>query len=137
MPALKKTDFVGRVVWLGLVADRHTALASQPLDAIEALFSGPVGEAHAGLTRLSCSRVVQQYPRGTTIRNTRQLAVLGADELAAIAAAMGISALDPALLGTTMVIAGLLDVSHLPPCSRLQSPSGLIWRTGPAPCLRS
>ena len=37
---------------------------------------------------------------------------------------MGLAALDPALLGATMVIAGIPDFTHLPPSSRLQSQSG-------------
>ena len=124
MPALKKTDIVGQVVWLGLVADRRAALASQPVDEIVAQFVGPLGEAHGGVTRASCSRVTEQYPRGTEIRNTRQFAVLCAQELAAIAAQMGLEALDPGLLGTTMLISGIPDFTHLPPSARLQAPSG-------------
>ncbi len=124
MPALKKTDIVGRVVWLGLVADRGAALASQPVDEIVAQFDGPLGEAHGGVTRASCSRVIEQYPRDTEIRNTRQFAVLCAQELAAIAAEMGLEALDPGLIGTTMVISGIPDFTHLPPSARLQAPSG-------------
>lgn len=124
MPALMKTEFVGRVVWLGVVPDRTAALASQAVDEITARFSGPEGETHGGLTRLSCSRVVSQYQRGTEIRNTRQFAVLCAGELAAIAAEMGIAVLDPALVGATMVIEGLPDFTHLPPSARLQSQSG-------------
>jgi len=124
MPALKKTDIVGQVVWLGLVADRGAALASQPVDEIVAQFVGPLGEAHGGVTRASCSRVTEQYPRGTEIRNTRQFAVLCVQELAAIAAQMGLEALDPGLLGTTMLISGIPDFTHLPPSARLQAPSG-------------
>jgi len=124
MPALKKTGILGRVVWLGLVADRGAALASQPVDEIIARFDGPLGEAHGGVTRGSCSRVADQYPRGTEIKNTRQFSVLCAQELAAIAAQMGLEALDPSLLGTTMVISGMPDFTHLPPSARLQAPSG-------------
>lgn len=124
MPALKKTEYVGRIVWLGIVPDRAAALASVPVAEVSARFSGPEGEAHGGLTRPSCSRVVAQYPKGTEIRNTRQFAVLSAEELAAIADQMGVAALDPALVGATMVIEGIPDFTHLPPSARLQSQSG-------------
>jgi MOSC domain-containing protein YiiM len=83
-----------------------------------------VGEDHGGLTRPSCSRVVAQYPKGTTIRNTRQFTILSVEELAATAAKMGLERLDPALVGATMVIEGIPDLSHLPPSSRLQGPEG-------------
>lgn len=124
MPALKRTDTVGRVVWLGVVPDRSAALTSQAVSEIAARFDGPAGEAHGGLTRASCSRVTEQHPRGTQIRNTRQFALLCAQELAVIAKEMGLEALDPALLGATMVISGIPDFTHLPPSARLQAPSG-------------
>jgi hypothetical protein len=124
MPALMATAFVGRITWLGHVPDRAAKLASDPVRALTVGFAGPEGEAHGGLTRPSCSRVLAQYPRGTTIRNTRQLSVVSAEDLAAIAAAMGLAALDPALLGASLVIAGIPDFSHVPPGSRLQAASG-------------
>lgn len=124
MPALIPTAFLGRIVWLGVVADRAAALASDPVQRLPVTFAGPEGEAHGGLTRLSCSRVTSQYPRGTTIRNTRQLAILSAEDLTAIAAKMGLAALDPALTGATMVVEGIPDFSHLPPSSRLQGAGG-------------
>lgn len=124
MPALLKTRLTARITWLGLVADREAALEAQVVSRIMARFSGPEGEAHGGLTRPSCSRVRDQYRRGTVIRNTRQFSILSAEDLAAIAARMGLDSLDPALLGATMVVEGLADFSHLPPSSRLQAPSG-------------
>lgn len=124
MAALKPTAFAGTVVWLGLVADRGAALASAPRERLRLTFAGPEGEAHGGLTRPSCSRVLGQYPRGTTIRNTRQLSVLSAEEIAQIAAAMGLPALDPALLGATLVLEGLPDLTLLPPSSRLIAEGG-------------
>ncbi len=124
MPALLPTDFYGVITYLGIVADRDAALESHAVDQISALFSGPEGEAHGGLTRPSDSRVTSQYKRGTTIRNTRQFSILSAEDLAAIAAKMGLTALDGALVGATMVVQGIPDFSHLPPSSRLQNESG-------------
>ncbi len=124
MAALKPTTVFGTITWLGRVADRDAALQSVALSEIMAWFAGPEAEAHGGLTRPSCSRVLGQYKRNTEIRNTRQFSILGAEDLAEIAARMGLSALDPALLGANMVIAGIPDFSHLPPSSRLQSVTG-------------
>jgi hypothetical protein len=99
MPVLKPTDFVGRITWLGLVRDRSAQLEAEAVAELTASFAGPVGEDHGGLTRPSCSRVVAQYPKGTTIRNTRQFTILSVEELAATAAKMGLDHLDPALVG--------------------------------------
>jgi hypothetical protein len=124
MPALIPTAFVGRILWLGVVRDRAAALEAAAVDRLPVTFAGPEGESHGGATRPSCSRVTAQYRRGTTIRNTRQLAILSAEDLAAIAAKMGVAALDPALVGATMVIEGIPDFSHIPPSSRLQGAGG-------------
>ena len=124
MPALLPSPFYGTITWLGRVADRDAALQSAPLTEVMARFSGPEGEAHGGLTRPSCSRVTGQYKKNTEIRNVRQFSILGAEDLAAIAAAMGIEALDPALVGASMVIASIPDFSHIPPSSRLQAEGG-------------
>jgi hypothetical protein len=124
MPALKATDIAAEIVWLGYVPDRAAALPSVAAPVLDLSFAGPAGEDHGGLTRPSCSRVMGLYPRGTTIRNTRQLSILSAEELDAIAADMGLPALDPALLGATMVLRGIPDFSHVPPSARLLSDSG-------------
>ncbi len=124
MSALKPTRFTGTIAWLGVVADRDAALPSAPVQTITATFAGPMGEAHGGLTRPSCSRVKGQYPANTTIRNVRQFSILSAEDLAAIAADMGLATLDPALVGATLVIDGIPDFTHLPPSSRLQAAGG-------------
>jgi hypothetical protein len=124
MPALKPTDFVGTVVWLGLVPDRDASLSSTKLDEVEVRFSGVDGESHGGLTRPSCSRVLAQYPRDTVIRNTRQFSVVSAEELAAIAQEMGVDRIDPEMVGASIVIQGIPDFSHVPPSSRLQTQIG-------------
>jgi hypothetical protein len=124
MPALLPTSFSGTITWLGRVPTASAILDSQPVDEIFARFDGVEGEVHSGLTRASCSRVTGQYPRGTIIRNVRQFSVLGAEDLAQIAERMGIAALDPGLVGASLVIAGIPDFTHLPPSSRLQADSG-------------
>lgn len=124
MPALISTEFSGTIVWLGRVPNREQALESDAVQTLTASFSGPEGEAHGGLTRPACSRVKTQYPRNTEIRNVRQFSVLGAEDLALIAAQMGLDDLDPALVGATMVISGIPDFSHIPPSSRLQGANG-------------
>lgn len=124
MPALKPTDIVGEIVWIGRVPDRDASLWSEPLQEAELTFAGIPGEAHGGLIRASCSRVVSQHPKGTEIRNVRQLSVVSAEELAAIAAECGMDGFDPAFAGASLVVKGIPDFTHLPPSSRLQMPDG-------------
>lgn len=125
MPALVPTDLTGTITWLGRVPHRDAPeIETVALTELALTFAGAKDEVHAGLTRPSCSRVVSQYPKGTEIRNVRQLSVVSAEELAAIAAKLGLEALDPAWMGASVVISGLPDFSHLPPSSRLQFEGG-------------
>tara|TARA_R100000935_G_scaffold14665_2_gene29321 strand:- start:1373 stop:1852 length:480 start_codon:yes stop_codon:yes gene_type:complete len=88
-------------------------------------FDGMPGEFHAGLTRLSCSRVTTQYPKGTEIRNVRQLSIVSAAELAIIAKKLDLDEIDPAWLGASVVVDGIEDFTHVPPSARLQGPDGV------------
>jgi len=126
MPALSKTSFTGKITWLGIVPHRETP--EIPCDAIQEMplsFAGLTGEVHAGLTRPSCSRVTQQYSRGTEIRNTRQISIVCAAELQAVATALDLPEIDPRWLGASIVVDGIPDFSHIPPSSRLQSQDGV------------
>ncbi|WP_296420114.1 MOSC domain-containing protein [Pseudooctadecabacter sp.] len=125
MPALKPTDYTAEVVWIGaLETEERTALKSVPRDQLDLTFAGVAGECHHGLTRPSCSRVSSQYPKGTAIKNERQLCIISEEELTQIAAKMGLDTIDPARLGATIMVRGLPDFTFLPPSSRLQAPSG-------------
>lgn len=127
MPALMPTDQWGTVVWLGAqrlpVAD--LVIRAEPVAEMPLSFAGFAEESHAGLTRPACIRVAAQHPRGTPIRNVRQLALVGAEEMAEVAAALGLARFDYAWVGASVVIGGFPDFSHLPPSSRLQGPDGV------------
>ncbi len=124
MPALLPTKFVGRIMWLGVNLDRDATLRNVAVDEMALTFAGLVAESRAGLTRASCSRVIGQYPRGTDIRNTRQMCIVSAEELAQTAANMEIEAIDPAWLSASIVIEGIPDFTLIPPASRLITDSG-------------
>ena len=126
MPALIKTEHVGRVTWLGRVPHRNASeIVGEPIQSMSLNFNGIPGEVHAGLTRLSCSRVTTQYPKGTEIRNVRQLSIVSAAELAIIAKKLDLDEIDPAWLGASVVVDGIEDFTHVPPSARLQGPDGV------------
>ena len=126
MPALIPTKHTGIITWLGHQPDpvKSDIIRALPLSEMALGFGGYAGESHAGLTRPSCSRVLAQYPRGTEIRNVRQLCVVSAEEMAATAAELGLEIWDHAWVGASVVISGIPDFTHIPPSSRLQSQSG-------------
>ena len=124
--ARAQTDvFSAEVIWLGSVfSTQHPTLWSERAEALDLTFEGVSGARHHGTTRRPCVRVTAQYPKGTPIRNERQLSVLSAEELQAIAQAMVLEDIDPARLGASLVLQGIPDFSHVPPSSRLLAPSG-------------
>lgn len=124
MPVLRPTGLAGRVVFIGVVRDRAESLRSEGLERVFARFEGFEGECHGGLTRPSCSRVSQQYPKGTEIRNTRQVSVLSLEEMTATAADIGLDHIDPRLVGANLVLEGLPELTLVPPSSRLIFDSG-------------
>lgn len=125
MPALMPTEHEGRIAWIGRVTDRDKSLAAEALQEVEVSYAGIAGEAHGGLTRPSCSRVVAQYPKGTEIRNVRQFSILSVEELTEIASTMGVDRIDPAWVGASLVVEGIPDFTHVPPSARLQGPDGV------------
>jgi MOSC domain len=133
---LTPTDLGGRVAWLGRVADREASLRSAAVQAVALTFAGIEGESHSGLVRPSCSRVTGQYPKGTPIRNVRQVSIVSAEETAAVAEAMGLPALRPEWLGANLVVEGLPDLTLVPPSSRLVFAGGaaLVVDMENAPC---
>lgn len=119
MPILTPTDLYGRVEGLYLNPSREAGMRSNAVERVTVTYEGFDGEAHGGLTRPSCSRVKAQYPKGTEIRNTRQIAVMSQEELSDISNAMGIDAIDPTWIGTNLLLSGLPMLTQLPPASRL------------------
>lgn len=127
MPALKPTDYTAEIVWLGVVPQPEDAgsLRAHPRQELALTFDGPDGEVrHGGRTRASCIRVSAQHPKGTQIVNERQLSILSQEELDLIAKDCDLDALDPALIGATLVVKGIPDFTHLPPSARLQASDG-------------
>ncbi|MEL6563288.1 MAG: MOSC domain-containing protein [Pseudomonadota bacterium] len=125
MPALKPTDYYGTITWLGHMTERkEPAIDGVQVSQLDLSFDGITGVPYGGRTRAACSRVTSQHPKGTEIANVRQLSIVSAEDLAAIAAQIDLSELDPTWLGATMVVEGISDFSHIPPASRLQSEGG-------------
>jgi MOSC domain-containing protein YiiM len=123
---LSKALFLGTVSRLLANPDRQTGLEKQQRPELMLHFAGIEGDCHGGLTRKSDSRMLEQYPRGTEVKNTRQISILSEEELAEIAVAMGIPALKPEWVGANLVTQGIPHLTLLPPSTRLQFPSGAM-----------
>ncbi|CAG0995449.1 MAG: MOSC domain-containing protein [Rhizobiaceae bacterium] len=108
---------------------------TQAVDALDLGFDGILGDFHGGSTRRSGGRE-PWYPRGTEMRNERQLSIVAADELAAIAAAMGIARVEPEWIGANLVLGGVPRLSMLPAGTMLFFAGGVTLKVDGqnAPC---
>ncbi|CAH1666250.1 MULTISPECIES: MOSC domain-containing protein [unclassified Chelatococcus] len=88
-------------------------------------YEGIPGDRHCGLTRRSGARE-PWYPRGTEMRNDRQISLLAVEELAEIAAGLAIPSVKPEWIGGNIVVEGLPAFSMIPPRTRLTFAGGVV-----------
>ncbi len=87
-------------------------------DALTLTFDGIAGDFHEGATRYSGGRE-PWYPRGTEMRNERQLSILSRDELATVAERLKIPEIKPEWIGCSLLLDGIENLSLLPPRTML------------------
>lgn len=119
-----------------LSATDPDSIVSTSVARLELDFGGVVGDRHHGLTRPSDTRQLRYYPRGTMIRNRRQLTVVSVEELAEIAARLSLPSIDPAWLGANLLVDGAPELSALPMGTRLllSGGAGLVCEGVNQPC---
>jgi len=131
---LKNLEARTQVILVNSTPDED--LSSSRVPSVAVNYAGLVGESHSGLVRSSCVRVRHQYPQGTEIRNTRQISIVSIEELAEIAATMGIAELEPEWLGANLLVSGIPHFSQIPPSTRMIFSSGasLVVDLENSPC---
>jgi hypothetical protein len=105
------------------------------VEHLEMDFEGLVGDFHRGFTRKSGGRE-PWYPRGTEMRNERQISLLSQEELQDVAMAMGLDEIKPEWIGANLLIAGIPNLTQLPPRTCLFFEGGVTLRIDGdnAPC---
>lgn len=102
---------------LGHVAGTFVADAgrfqTRSASGLDLTFEGIAGDFHGGYTRRSGGRE-PWYPRGTEIRNERQLSIVATDEMAIVARRMGLAEIRPEWIGANLVLDGVPRLSMLP-----------------------
>jgi len=109
---------------LGL-ADTPGEFVTRPIELTVLSFAGMEGDRHAGLTRRSGARE-KHLPKGTELRNTRQLSLVSVEELARIASNLGLPSLDFTWLGANLLLREAPTLTSCAPGSRLLFPSGAL-----------
>lgn len=115
----------GTLTWTGWAP--HQSFVTTATDHLDLTYAGIVGDLHSGLYRKSGVRE-PWYPRGTPMRNERQLSILSTEEMAEVAADLNLPELPPAWIGGNLLLAGIPSLSRLPPRSILMFPSGAAIR---------
>lgn len=114
----------GALIGLG-IADRPGEFVTRPVERLTLTWGGIEGDRHFGLTMRSGVRQ-KHVPKGTELRNARQLSVVSEEELAEVAAAGGVPRLDFGWLGANLCTRGVPALTALPPSTRLVFPSGAV-----------
>jgi len=115
----------GRVVdTLSATGNDFTSLS---VEELKVDFTGIIGDIHAGFTRYSNARE-PWYPRGTEMRNERQLSILSAEELDEIGLAMKLDVVEAGWIGANLVLEGIPNLSYLPPRSLMFFEGGVTLR---------
>ncbi len=136
MSILNKLSITGRVKACFSSPKRESGLEKPECDRLVITFDGIEGDFHASRNRLSDSRMLNQYKRGTPVANSRQLSLVSLEELADIAKALDIPVLPPQWVGANLLISDIPDLTLLPPSTRMMFSSGatLIIDLENAPC---
>jgi hypothetical protein len=97
----------------GVYAAPGKSFVTRQAERLDLSFDGIAGDFHCGQTRRSGGRE-PWYPRGTEIRNERQLSIVAPDELALIARRMDLDEVRPEWLGANLLLSGVPRLSMLP-----------------------
>lgn len=111
-----------------LVARQAHTTISERQDQVNVSLDGFEGDRHSGLMRPADSRT-PFYKRGTPIRNTRQVSLVSEEELAQVAAELGLPELRPEWVGANLLVSGIPAFSLLPAITRLFFSGGAVLLT--------
>jgi hypothetical protein len=121
---------VGRYPLLDTLAEKkdfpHAGyLEKERVSEVRVTMEGFEGDRHAGMTMLANGHT-PMYRRGTVIRNSRQVSLVSAEDLQAIAEALGLPEVLPEWLGANLTVSGVPHFSQLPPGARLVFPEQTV-----------
>lgn len=114
------THLIGRTVRV-LIGPEPKNLVTRDMPEVRVSFEGFVGDRHAGLTRPADVRT-PWFPKGTLVRNTRQVSIVSTEELELVAEALEVPQVLAAWLGANLELAGVPRLTQLPPGTRLFFP---------------
>lgn len=123
----------GQVEAVLIKAKGEAASKSQASVTVE--WDGFVGDKHFGPTKKAGSSQ-KPYPKGTIVRNTRQVSIVSVEELGEIAGDLEIPGIEAEWLSANLLFSGIKDLTQIPPGSRLhfENGVGLVVEGANPPC---
>ncbi len=118
-------DTTSAAVLAVLIADQADSLVSRRVGEVEVSLEGFNGDKHAGFTRRADGRT-PNYPRGTRIRNDRQVSLVSYEELQLVAERLEVEEIQPEWLGANLLVGGIPGLSTLPHNTRLRFSGGVV-----------
>lgn len=118
-----QSELIG-VVEAVMILEPQAEIVSTRLDTVEVSQAGFEGDRHAGLTRPATGRD-QDVPRGTPIRNARQVSLVSTEELREVAMELEVSEVRPEWLGANLALSGIPGLTGLPEGARIRFQSGV------------
>lgn len=118
-----------------LISPPDSYLPARTVDEVEVTWEGFVGDKHSGLT-MRANSYQKRYPKGAEIRNVRQISIVSDEELAQIAASLGVPEVQAGWVGANLLVSGIPDLTQLPSGSRLyfEGGVGLVVEGENLPC---
>lgn len=118
-----------------LVKPEDEGAKSSPRESVEVGWGGFPGDKHFGDT-MPAGSSQKPYPKGTEVRNTRQVSIVSVEELQEIADELGVPKIEPEWVGANMLVSGIDKLTSLPPGSRLhfEHGVGLVVEGDNSPC---
>lgn len=107
------------------IADLPGDFVTRELELAVLSFAGLEGDRHAGLTMRAGVRE-KHLPKGTEIRNARQLSLVSVEELVQVAATLGLPQLDYRWLGANVLLRHAPELTRCAPGTRMVFGSGAV-----------
>jgi hypothetical protein len=132
---MSRIELSGTVAGVFIASDPES-LESAEQESVRVTFSGFPGDRHEGINRRAGVREKKLYPKGTEIKNNRQISIVSKEELAEIAAGMRVPFIAPEWLGANISTFDIPDLTSLPPSTRFifQRDAAIVIDAENLPC---
>jgi MOSC domain-containing protein YiiM len=116
----------GKIAGVYLVPPENPTLESAAAEELHVTLEGLVGDRHFGYSMHANAGRMPYYPHGAEIRNTRQLTIVSLEELAQVAAEIGLERLQPQWFGANLALVDVPDLTRLPIGTRIFFPDEAV-----------